>query len=285
MNINDLLATAAQNNGSPWYLIILAFFAGILVSFTPCVYPMIPITAGILNAQASQSLWYNLLSALTYISGIALVYATLGYLSATSTLMFGSWLSNPIMIIFIIAIFIYLAGTMFGWYELHLPSFLTKRDNVQTKGSLAHSFVYGLISGTVATPCLTPPLAMLLGIVAKQGNPLLGFVTLFSFSLGMGMLLLLIGTFSSTLTLLPHTGVWMELIKTVFGFFIIAACVHLAEPFLASGVNMFGYFLIGCVATVYYFMRVRTSALALVLGMLSLLTTIWLGGTVLQSMF
>jgi len=285
MNINDLLTTAAQNNGNPWYLIGLAFLAGLLVSFTPCVYPMIPITAGILNAQASQSIWYNLLSALTYISGIALIYATLGYLSATSTLMFGSWLSNPWMIAIVIMLFIYLSGTMFGWYELHLPSFLTKRDNVQAKGSLAHSFVYGLISGTVATPCLTPPLAVLLGIVAKQGNPLLGFVTLFSFSLGMGMLLLLIGTFSSTLTLLPHTGLWMELIKTVFGFFILSACIHLAGPFLASGVTMLGYFLICCAATVYYLMKVRTSSLALVLGILSLLASIWLGGTVLQSMF
>jgi thiol:disulfide interchange protein DsbD len=285
MNINDLLTTAAQNNGSPWYLIILAFFAGLLVSFTPCVYTMVPITAGILQAQAGKSLWYNILSALTYICGIALVYATLGYLSATSTLIFGSWLSNPWVIVFVIAFFIYLSGTMFGWYELYLPSLLTKRDNMQAKGSLAHSFVYGLISGTVATPCLTPPLAVLLGIVAKQGSPLLGFVTLFSFSLGMGMLLLLIGTFSSTLTLLPHTGIWMELIKTVFGFLIIAACVHLAEPFLANGVTMLGYFLICFVATIYYLMRLRTSRLALVLGILSLLATIWLGGTILQTMF
>src|SRR5437667_168629 len=98
MDINQLLGQAATSGQSPLYTLLLAFFAGLLVSFTPCIYPMIPITAGILHAPANRSMWHNFFSAFLYTIGIALVYASLGYLSATSSIIFGKWLSSPLLI-------------------------------------------------------------------------------------------------------------------------------------------------------------------------------------------
>jgi thiol:disulfide interchange protein DsbD len=259
MDINSLLLQASQTNESMWYILLLAFFAGILVSFTPCVYPMIPITAGILQSQAQRSFFYNILSSLAYITGIAVVYATLGYISATTSVMFGQWLASPWFIGFIVCFFLYAAGAMFGFYELYTPTFLQNRTGLQSKHSILNTFVFGLISGTVASPCLTPALAMLLGIVAKQANPFLGFLTLFSFSLGMGILLLVVGAFSSTMMMLPRAGAWMEQVKKLFGFFMLAVCIYFLQPFLGQAIVYWGYVLIAVIAMVYYLFRLITA--------------------------
>lgn len=277
MNINQLLQDVSATNGSTWYLFLLAFLAGVLVSFTPCMYPMIPITAGILQTQASSSFVYNFLNALTYVAGISVVYASLGYLSATSAMLFGKWVASPWFIAIMIVFFLYLAFSMFGFYEIHIPSFLSNRTDVNGKKSLFHSFLFGMLSGTVASPCLTPALALLLGIVAQQGNPLVGFFTLFCFSLGMGILLLLIGTFSGTLSMLPHAGGWMEQFKKLFGFLMLGVCLYFLQPFLSPFILYAGYTLLATVSSVYYLKYARGSTLCLILGILSLLLTLACG--------
>lgn len=281
-NINNLLQQAFNSGQSPWYFLSLAFFAGVLVSFTPCVYPMIPITAGILHAQAGRSLLFNFLSSLLYVTGIALVYASLGYLSATTSMMFGKWLSNPIFIACIIIFFLYLAFAMFGFYDFYVPQFLSHNAQQKRNGTLLNSLIFGIISGTVASPCLTPALAILLGIVAKQANPVLGFFTLFVFALGMGILLLLIGTFSATLTLLPRAGAWMNEIKRMFGFLMLASCIYFAQPFLSDAIIFAGYALIATIATLFYLLHARTSRMALVLGIISGLVALTLYGYTLK---
>ncbi len=275
VNIIDMLKHATQSeNGSIFYALILAFLAGILVSFTPCVYPMIPITVGILQAQATQSMFYNFLSALSYVLGISTVYASLGYISASTSIIFGRWLASPWFIIFIIIFFLYLAFSMFGFYELYMPSFLTRNTEFSAKRSLIHSFLFGAISGTVASPCLTPALAVLLTIAAKTGNPLLGFLYLFFFSLGMGTLLLLIGTFSGALHLLPRAGEWMDEIKKAFGFMMLAVCVYFLTPLLSKEVILELYSLILLVASVYYFCTARQNRIKLLLGLFLFLSSI-----------
>ena len=102
------------------YLLILAFIIGIFTSFTPCVYPMIPITMGILQSQASSSLYRNFLLSVSYVLGMSTIYAVFGYIAATSTVIFGQWLSNPWIILFVVAFFIYLAFSMFGFYEIKM---------------------------------------------------------------------------------------------------------------------------------------------------------------------
>ena len=282
MDINALLTQAHATQQAAWYIFFLAFLSGVLVSFTPCVYPMIPITAGILQAQAGRSFWYNFASSIAYVIGIALVYALLGYVSATTSIVFGKWLANPWFIGLIIIFFLSLALAMFGFYELYIPHFLAHRDTVSSKSTIFNSFIFGMISGTVASPCLTPALALLLGIVAKQANPLLGFFTLFSFSLGMGILLLLIGTFSSTLTMLPRAGEWMEMIKKFFGFLMLATCVYFLQPFFSSLIILGAYACIAAVAALYYLAHARSSRLSLIFGILSLLGTLALAGMALK---
>lgn len=276
MNINQLLQDAASTQSSVGYIFFLAFLAGVLVSFTPCLYPMIPITAGILQAQARTSILYNFLSSLAYVIGIASIYATLGYLSATTAIIFGKWLANPWFILCMTLFFLYLAGSMFGLYEMYIPSLLVNRNSNQKNGSLLQSFILGALSGTVASPCLTPALALLLGIAAKQGNPILGFFTLFSFSMGMGVLLLLIGTFSSTLTMLPRAGEWMELFKKIFGFLMLGVCAYFLQPFVPALYITITYTLLAAIAAVYYLLHAKQSTFALALGILLIGVTCFL---------
>jgi thiol:disulfide interchange protein DsbD len=275
INVIDMLKQATQSeNSNIFYALILAFLAGVLVSFTPCIYPMIPITVGILQAQATQSMAYNFFSALSYVLGISVVYASLGYLSASTSIIFGRWLASPWFILFIIIFFLYLAFAMFGFYELYMPSFLTRSRDLSVKHSLTHSFLFGAISGTVASPCLTPALAILLAIAAKTGNPVLGFLYLFFFSLGMGTLLLLIGTFSGALHLLPRSGEWMEEIKKSFGFMMLAVCIYFLSPLLNKEVVLELYSLVLLVSSVYYFCTARQNRIKLLLGLFLFLASI-----------
>ena len=261
---------------SPFYLIILAFLIGIITSFTPCVYPMIPITLGILQTQATTSLWKNFLLAGSYVLGISTIYAILGYVAATTTLIFGQWLNNPWLILFVSLFFIYIAFSMFGYYEIKMPQFLTKRDNVKVKGSFLYSFLFGMISGTVASPCLTPAIAILLGFVAKIGNPILGFFTLFSFALGMGILLLVVGTFSTSLNVLPKAGTWMIEIKKFFGFVLIGMCIYLFQPFLSDSTSIKFYAILSLITGIYYLVKSQKNKFKIFLGFIFIALSIFL---------
>ena len=250
------------------YLLILAFIIGIFTSFTPCVYPMIPITMGILQSQASSSLYRNFLLSVSYVLGMSTIYAVFGYIAATSTVIFGQWLSNPWIILFVVAFFIYLAFSMFGFYEIKMPAFMLKRQSLSVKGSYIYSFLFGAISGTVASPCLTPSLAILLSFVAKSGNPIIGFFTLFLFAFGMGILLILVGTFSTSLAVLPRAGMWMVEVKKFFGFVLLAMVIYFAQPFFGGlAVHKF-YAILSLVIGIYYILKADNSKMKKFIGFL-----------------
>ena len=235
----------------------VAFLVGIAASFTPCIYPMIPITIGILQAQAKKSLFHNFLLATSYVTGMATVYATLGYFAATSSLMIGQWMSNPLFVIFLVIVFVYLAFSMFGYYEIYIPRIL-KGGGSQRKvgGSLFSSFILGAITGSAASPCLTPALALLLAYVAKTGNPLIGFLTLFSFSFGMGLLLIVVGTFSTAFNVLPRAGGWMNEVKMFFGFLMLAVSVYFMQPVVNENIIYVLYGSVLAVTVGYYGWRI-----------------------------
>lgn len=212
------------------YVILIALLIGIATSFTPCVYPMIPITIGILQSQASKSLARNFLLSTSYVTGMATVYAVLGYFAATTTLIFGQWLSNPFVVGLIVLLFLYLAFYMFGFYEIYMPRFLQRGSSVKVKGSFIYSFLFGAISGTVASPCATPAIALIFTYVAQRGSPIIGFITFFTFAFGMGLLLIVVGTFSNTITNLPRAGTWMNEIKKFFGFLLIGMAIYFLNP-------------------------------------------------------
>lgn len=255
--IQELLQNIVTS-GNVFIIIALSFLAGFITSFTPCLYPMIPITMGILQSQATQSMRSNFFLTLSYVLGMATVYSTLGYIAATSALMFGRWASNPYLIGFIAIIFLYLAFSMFGFYELHMPSWLTQQKEVSTKRPFVRSFLLGIIAGTVASPCLTPPLAILLAFVAKTGNQLIGLASLFSFALGMGLILLIIGTFSNSLSLLPRAGTWMMEIKKFFGFVMLIMTIYIATPLLGETRAWYGYSTIIIITILYYLYTITT---------------------------
>lgn len=243
-SVIDSLKQATEGGSSWWIIIMLSFLAGVLTSFTPCVYPMIPITVGVLQAQGSRTFMHNFLSALSYVFGIALVYACLGYFSATASVLFGQWAGNPLVVGLAIMVFLYLAGSMFGWYELYTPAWLTSRSNIQAQGSLMRIFLFGVISGTVASPCVTPALAIVLSMAAKTAQPILGFFALFFFAVGMSILLVLIGTFSGLLSLLPRSGIWMIEVKKMLGFLLLAVCIYFARPVVLTYGGDKAYFII-----------------------------------------
>ncbi len=221
-----------KTSQSWWLRIVLALLLGILLSLTPCIYPMIPITIGILQAQGSNSLLRNFTLALAYTVGIATTFSLFGLIAAFTGSIFGSIMSNPVVVITIVTLLIYLAGSILGLYDMYIPSFLQPKNTTIKGGSIVTAFFFGAASGTIASPCLSPGLVLLLSLVTTLGSKLLGFALLFSFGIGLSLPLLVIGSFSSSLSLLPQAGSWMVEIKQFFGFMILGMCFYFLQNIL-----------------------------------------------------
>lgn len=220
------ISNVLEKTESPTIRILLALLLGLLLSLTPCIYPMIPITVGILHAHGSKSIFRNFCIALSYTIGIATTFALLGLLAAFAGQLFGSFLQNPFVIIVLIALLIYVALSLLGLYELYIPRFLQQSKLPIKGGSFIAAFIFGIISGSIASPCLSPGLLLLLTIVTTLGSKLTGFILLFFFGIGLSLPLLLVGTFSSSLSVLPQAGLWMIEIKYIFGFMLLGMCFY-----------------------------------------------------------
>jgi len=209
--------------------LLIVFILGVLLSLTPCIYPMVPITAGILQAQGGSSLLYNFLLALSYSFGMATTFAVFGLLASCTGPLCGQLLMQPLFIAGLIAVLVYLALSLLGLYELKIPAFFQPSQSSLKGGSLISTFAFGAASGTIASPCVSPGLALLLSIVAAMGNKIIGFLMLFVFGVGLSMPLLIVGTFSSSLNLLPRAGLWMVEMKKIFGFIMLGMCLYYAS--------------------------------------------------------
>ena len=232
----------------------LVFLLGILMSLTPCIYPVIPLTVGALQTQRSTSLGFSFLLACCYAIGLSTTFAVMGLIAASSGQLFGSFAQHPLFVLIIILQLAYMAGSMFGWYEIYIPRFMQARAHTVKAGSLLSALTFGVISGTVASPCLSPGLALLLTIVATLGNKLLGLCLLLIFGLGLSTPLILIGTFANSLNRLPRAGSWMLEIKRWFGFMLIGMCLF----FLAKLIPGFLVLWLSTVITTssaYYYYR------------------------------
>ncbi|MGR3310130.1 MAG: protein-disulfide reductase DsbD family protein [Candidatus Brocadiales bacterium] len=204
--------------------LLLAFVAGIGLSFTPCVYPMIPITVAVIGGQSGGVPLKGFLLSLVYVLGISIVYAVLGIIAASTGALFGSAMQSPYVIGFVVAIFIALAFSMFGAYTLKAPTFLSEKFG--QKSGVAGVFFMGLVAGTVASPCVGPALVSLLVYIATTGSKVLGFWMLFTFAWGLGLLLIVIGTFSGSIKALPRSGAWMGIVERVFGLLLLGAALY-----------------------------------------------------------
>ena len=249
----SLLSWIQNKELSIWVKFLLAFIIGVFMSLTPCIYPMIPITIGILQGNKSTSVGRSFALALVYTCGISCTFAILGFLAAFAGAQFGSLMSNPLVIIPIVIIFGYLGFSMLGFYDMYTPKFMRARTTSTQKGSFVSAFVFGLINGTVASPCLSPGLALILGIVAQMANKFLGFLLLFVFGIGSSLPLLIIGTFSSALHFLPRAGMWMIEFKKVFGFLLLGMCIYYLGIFMSADVFYITLGIYLVLIGIYYF--------------------------------
>ncbi|MFT6903194.1 MAG: thiol:disulfide interchange protein DsbD [Colwellia sp.] len=220
---------------SVWLTLAAFFVGGLLLSFTPCVFPMYPILTGIIVGQGEKlSTKRAFALSFAYVQGMAVTYTLLGIVVAIAGAQFQAMFQHPIVLIALSLLFIFLALSMFGTFNLALPSSwqnkLNQLSSNQKGGSYFGVLVMGAISGLVASPCTTAPLTGALLYISQSGDILLGASALYALSLGMGLPLLVLG--SSGGKLLPKAGNWMNVIKNVFGLLLLAVPIFLLERFL-----------------------------------------------------
>jgi thiol:disulfide interchange protein DsbD len=233
---------AALLGGGFWLAIASFFGFGLLLSFTPCVLPMVPILSGIIiGAGQPVTRTKGLLLATVYVLGMAITYAIAGVAAGLSGAMLSALLQNPWVLGAFAAIFVVLALAMFGFYELQLPVALQSRlasaSNRFHGGHGVGVFVMGVLSALILGPCVAAPLAGALLYISQSRDVVLGGSALFAMALGMGVPLLAVG--ASAGALLPKAGPWMETVKRFFGTLLLAVAIYLVSPFTPLPLQMF----------------------------------------------
>lgn len=212
----------------------LAFVTGLLLSFSPCTYPMIPITVSIFAGQ-ERSVGRGFVLSLFYVGSMAVVYGLMGLVVSLVGGVFGAWLASPAVVIGIAVVFVVFSLSMFGLYELNVPMALRQKlGTAKTGGGVFGSIVLGVIAALVISPCVGPFVAGILLYVATSGSPVIGFLVLFVFALGLGTLFVIIGTFSSAVSRLPGAGGWMEQIKKFFGFVLLLMALYFLQTIVPA---------------------------------------------------
>ena len=226
-NIGQIIQT------TPTLAFVVVFIAGALVSFTPCVYPVIPLTLGFIGARSAGSKWKGFLLSLVYVLGMAVMYAILGAFAALSGKLFGQIGSHPVTYLIVANVCLLLGLSMLDVFQIPQISF-TVTSTAKNRGAclparqgFLGAFIVGLFSGLIVGPCTAPVLAAVLVYVGSKHNLLYGFSLLFVFGYGVGFLMILLGTFTGLLTSIPKSGPWLERIKKLFGWVLILAAEYL----------------------------------------------------------
>jgi thiol:disulfide interchange protein len=218
---------------SGWLVAFLVVFVGgIATSLTPCVYPLIPVTIALFGAQGAESRTKAFLLSATYVLGIVLTYTVLGVIAAMTGSLFGAALQSPIIVGGIALLFLVLALNMMGLFEIRLPAGIQNKLSKDRQQGFVTAFVMGLIAGIIAAPCVGPILSGVLLFIAETQNALLGSALMATFATGMGLLFLVVGTFSSLINRLPASGPWMEGIKAIFAIIFVVAAFYFIAPHL-----------------------------------------------------
>ncbi len=217
---------------------LLIFLGGIASSFTPCVYPMIPITISYVGGRA-RSKAHGLFLSIFFVLGLAISYAILGLLAGAAGLGFGELMQSTAAIIVVASIFALMGASMLGAFDIVVPSSVTTgmttasaKEGAKKGGGILGAILMGATTGLVASPCVGPILIVLLTFVAETGNLFMGFWILFTFATGLGMLFLVLGTFSGALHSLPGAGSWMDTVKHGFGAILIGMAIFYLKGIL-----------------------------------------------------
>jgi thiol:disulfide interchange protein DsbD len=230
--------------GSLALVIGVFFLAGLALTFTPCVLPMIPILSGIIAGEGARATPLRaFMVSLTYVLAMAATYTLAGVLAGLFGQNLQAALQAPWVLASFALLFVVLSFSMFGYYELQMPStvqtWLTKVSNSQRGGTFVGAGVMGVLSALIVGPCVTAPLVGALVYIGQSGDPVRGGIALFALSLGMGVPLLLVGT--SLGGLLPRAGGWMDTVKQAFGVLLLAVALWFARTLLPAGVVMVGW--------------------------------------------
>lgn len=233
--------TNALRSGNTVFTLLIFFGAGLLLAFTPCVFPMIPILSGIIVGQGkditTRKAFYL---SLVYVLAMAMTYTIVGILVGLSGENIQAWFQNPWIIGSFAAIFVALSFSMFGFYDLQMPASvqgkLANISNSQQSGNIAGVAIMGFLSALIVGPCVTAPLVGALIYIAETGDAVLGGMALFSLSMGMGAPLLVIG--ASAGKFLPKAGAWMNAVKAVFGVLLLGLAIWLLERVAPAAATM-----------------------------------------------
>lgn len=219
-NIEQIIRT------NPALAFLAVFVAGLLVSFTPCVYPVIPLTLGCIGARSAGSKSKGFLLSLVYVLGMAVVYAALGAFAALSGKLFGAIGSSPVTYFIVANVCLALGLAMLGVFEIPQLN-LVPATGAPRKGGYLGVFIIGCFAGLIVGPCTAPVLAALLVYVGSRQNLVYGISLLFVFGYGVGFLFILLGTFTGLLASMPKSGVWLERVKKAFGWVLVFAAEYL----------------------------------------------------------
>ncbi|MFO8008243.1 MAG: cytochrome c biogenesis protein CcdA [Candidatus Brocadiia bacterium] len=274
-------------------VILLCYLAGLGLTLTPCIYPLIPVTISLVGATSGRGRLDGLVRSAAYVLGISMTYGVLGGLAAATGGIFGAALHHPAVYLVLAAVFALLAGAMFDWYSFDMASPRLQRlqAGLRGKGGLVGIWAIGLLSGGAASACSAPIIAAALVYVGQRGSVLLGFGTFLALGFGVGTPLIVLGTFTGLLETLPSSGEWMVTVKRVFGLALLGVALY----FLGRSKVMplvwyrafLGAFLIGASAFVGAFdavapgagwwLRLRKGAgiICLLTGAVLVVTGIW----------
>jgi len=224
-SIGAIFAQALSEDQIVWPL-VLALLAGFLTSLSPCVYPLIPITLTIMGARSYENHMHGFLVASSYVLGMSIIYTLLGVLFACLGILAGSIMQSTIILIIFALIFLFTSLAMLNAYQIKIPQWLLhKLSRVGGKG-FSGAFLMGLVAGVIAAPCTGPVLGAILALIARDQNLAWGIFLMGSFSLGLGLPFLALGTFSSAISHIPKSGAWMNAIKYIIGAIMLALCFY-----------------------------------------------------------
>jgi thiol:disulfide interchange protein DsbD len=247
------LVAGLLHSGNLWLIAVSFFGFGLLLSFTPCMLPMVPILSGIIVGHGAHiSRGRALLLSLAYVLGMAVTYAAAGIAAGLSGTLLSAALQNAWVLGGFALVFVLLALSMFGFYELQLPASLQSRlsDTANhRRGSPWGIVLMGALSALIVGPCVAAPLAGALLYIAQSGDAALGGLALFAMALGMGAPLVAVGVASRSL--LPHTGPWMEGVKRFFGVLLLGTAIWIAQPVLPGLLAMLAWSALLIASSIY----------------------------------
>ena len=237
-----------------WVIIATFFGAGLLLAFTPCVLPMVPILSGLIVSEGENvSATRGFLLAFSYVMGMALVYTAAGVAAAAVGLQLQAIFNQPWILTLFSGLFVVLALGMFGAYNLQMPSFIqdgaARISDNQQRGTIIGAFFMGAVSSLIVTACVAPPLIATLTVIGQGSDMLRAGSALFALSLGMGTPLLLVG--ASAGKLIPRAGPWMNAVKNAFGFMMLGLAIWMMSRILPGSVTLALWGVLICMAGIY----------------------------------